>query len=276
MSKQFGLDNLTIYRQPGFSVSRNDKGGWTGRGTYEMTQKAWESPTVRARFARLAPIENIDPEVESFLRFLRVDTVDVISDVGNTVTLDVTYTSGQTFQFDPTTGEPLEDAAFSTRLEIRERQDSILTAPKFLELTQDEQDALQLLLNGSLVYVKDVFATPPAEPALFWVRQQNLSAYLPALISDDAKEFAALIARGLKERTVYSVNWVYTTQGINRISANVLQNLNNAKNPPGNPPTPSGRDWKFIGATQETRGALISTTLQYELSEPGGWPEILE
>jgi hypothetical protein len=67
-----------------------------------------------------------------------------------------------------------------------------------------------------------------------------------------------------------------TTEGMTPITAAQLGRLNQARTPPGNPPTPATRDWKFIGATQETHGELVRTTLEYELSEPGGWPSILE
>jgi hypothetical protein len=114
---------------------------------------------------------------------------------------------------------------------------------------------------------------PPQEilPSL-----SDYTALIEQLTTPAAIDFAERISRGETTRIVHSVNWVVSSDGIGKISAAQLARLNQARNPPGNPPTPANHDWKFIGATQESRGELIRTTLEYELSPPGGWPAILE
>lgn len=45
--------------------------------------------------------------------------------------------------------------------------------------------------------------------------------------------------------------------------------------PPGNPPTPSGRNWKCVGFGKETNGKDIVYSARFQLSGPGGWDEKL-
>ena len=280
MTTQFGYELGEIYPQPGFTVTRGDQGGWTASGEYEMSRATWDQPETRSKFSRRASITQIDPSIESFYQFLVLESVNVISDVADTITARVEYSGSIVDQYQGDNTDTLApDVEFTTRLEIRERQESILTSKSFTNLSVDEQGLIGLMLAGSLVYL----AVSDQDPRLLYFppsgNESDLEDFIPIeqqLSTPAAMDFAERISRGETTRIVHSVNWVVSSDGIGRITAAQLGRLNQARTPPGNPPTPSDHDWKFIGATQEERGELIRTTLEYELSPPGGWPEILE
>jgi hypothetical protein len=271
-----GISQNVIYPQPGFSPRRDDRGGWTATQDYIVLRSSWQNQVVRNKFARGTPILTIDPTLEPFYGFLALADVSATHEEGDHVRLSCVFTGSQEFGFDPTTTDTIADgAAFTTRLEIRERQEGILTSKAFQDLATREQDALRLLLAGGVVYISDQFGDDG--PKLYFTPQGTLLVqYFDQLSSAGALDLADRISRGQTTRTVYSVSWVVTTEGMTPITAAQLDRLNQARTPPGNPPTPATRDWKFIGATQETHGELVRTTLEYELSEPGGWPAILE
>lgn len=68
---------------------------------------------------------------------------------------------------------------------------------------------------------------------------------------------------------IYGVTRVYRRGSIPKSILNGIGTI--FSNPPGNPPTPSGRNWLKMSPTSRRRGNVMQLTSNYMLSGMGGW-----
>jgi hypothetical protein len=126
------------------------------------------------------------------------------------------------------------------------------------------------LLGGGFEY-------KPSTGKLVTITEDNNFKESPEqLTAADAKSFAALIQQGQTtyERSQYT--WTESTEGLGQLTAAQLNKLGLIATPRGTPPEAGGtRNWKLTSATQSQQGELYKTTLEWQLSDEGGFNSFL-
>lgn len=275
MSTLQGITNNQIYPQPGFNASRDENGGWRGSAEFVVTTATWAQASWRAQFAKGTPITSLDPTLDPFFSFLTVDTQTVTRNEGGLVTVLVEVTGGaDQWSTEGTTPDLSEVALPTYRLEGRLQEFPLSQHPKWIDLSSDEQYSLSNLLNDRVVYGIPENET---EKKVFWP-QGNLWFADEQIASPDGLDFLNLILAGVKSYFVPTLTWTESTQGSSPMTAEQIDKLGRIDpSPRGNPPKPTAgtRDWMLTGASQEQRGELYQTQIEWTLSDRDGWSNFL-
>jgi hypothetical protein len=274
MSTLQGITNNQIYPQPGFSAARDENGGWRGSAEFVVTTATWAQASWRAQFAKGTPITQLDPTLDPFFSFLTVDTQTVTRNEGGLVTVMVEVTGGADQWSTEGSSPSLAEAALPTyRLEGRLQEFPLSQHPKWVELSENEQYTLGNLLNDRVVYGIPENET---EKKIFWP-QGNLWFQDEQIETGNGYKFLDLILAGVKTYYVPTLSWTESTQGSSPMTADQIGKLGRIDaSPRGNPPTPSGtRNWMLTGASQEQRGELYQTQIEWTLSDREGWSNFL-
>ncbi len=270
-----GIYNYNIYPQPDFSADQDQNGGWVARQSYIVTKTTWASSEWRSKFSRGTQITVVNPSLEGFYSFLRIASSSFTDEGGDIITVNVEYAGTSWSQFDDkeisTESEP------TYRLEGRIGERSIAEHPKFKALAAVEQSSLQRLLNDEVIwFYDDVFTNAWG---LYEIIDGTTKRALPdgqQLTSKNGIAFAEMIAKGLKSYMFPTVTWTETTSGTSSMTSQQLNKLGKISIPRGDPPEANGtRNWMLTGASQEQRGELYQTTLEWTLSEEDGWDKLL-
>lgn len=269
-----GIYNYNIYPQPDFSADQDQNGGWVARQSYIVTKTTWASSEWRSKFSRGTQITVVNPSLEGFYSFLRIASVSFSDDGGEIVTVSVEYSGTSWSQFDSQNISGESEPTY--RLEGRIGEKSLSEHPKWQSLNATEKSSLQLLLSDQVVWQYDQFS---AEWGLWWPRNETQQAKLPdseQLGSETAINFAFLISGGVKTYISPTITWTETTSGNDGMTSSQLSKLGKISTPRANPPSAQGsRNWMLTGATQEQRGELYQTTIEWTMSESDGWDEFL-
>ncbi|MGA0846778.1 MAG: hypothetical protein ACO3RV_09570, partial [Luteolibacter sp.] len=143
---------------------------------------------------------------------------------------------------------------------------------KWKDLSYEEQYSLGNLLNDRVVYG---IRENETDKKIFWP-EGNLWFADEQVSSSDGVAFRDLIVSGVKSYVFPTVTWTESTQGTDPMTAAQLNLLGRISNPRGNPPTASGgRNWMLTGASQEQRGELYQTQIEWTLSDRDGWSNFL-
>lgn len=277
------IRNLTtgeVIPQMGFTPTRNENGGWTASRDYYMTKATWESANIRNRFARGQTLTIADPSVDSFYSFLTVESISVSYEDSNTVRLSVNYSGIYFAQYDSQQAELTEYVEPTYRLDLRLMETSLKDHPNWSNLSSDEDYALRSLLGGDSVAGPgklSVGSVAEINGKMTYVPLANSSgSSITWLVDTDAYKFCSIIAGGVTTYQTPTITWTEILQGNTGMTAAQLNLLGKISTPRGNPPTPSGnRNWMLTGATQEQKGDLFQTTIEWTLSERGGWDAYL-
>jgi hypothetical protein len=268
MSTIKGLGLTDAEPQPGFTATKAENGGWTGRHTFAIRRTAWANASVRNKFAKGISITTLDPDLSGFWSFLKTVETEVTSEEGDFTMVSVTLSGAQ----GATYGEGgLDEEAEPTYRLSGQLQDAPLSMhPKWAALSPIEKQALGEMISQGFVYDPPTFRIGTKNEITFWV-ESNSDGEDYVLSSDDAKEFAVRIARGETTYLRPILTWTETTQGNSGLTNSQLNKLGNVATPRGNPPEAAGtRDWMLTSAFQEQQGELIRTDLEWTLSEKGG------
>lgn len=273
MSTIRGLGLFDSEPQPGFSATKAENGGWTGRHTFAIRRTAWANTSVRNRFAKGTSVTSIDPGLSVYWSFLKVVETEVTSEEGDFTMVSVTLSGGQ----GATYGEDgLGEGTDPTYRLSGQLQDAPLSMhPKWAAMEDKFKYALGELINGNVrpskeftqvgTYDDDDFFTPLKD-------EEDASI----TFEDDAIEFCKRIAVGETTYLRPILTWTESAQGEDGLTNSQLNKLGNISVPRGNPPEPSGtRDWMLTSAFQEQTGELIRTDLEWTLSEKGGHDSFL-
>jgi len=264
-----GLGFSDVEPQPGFTATQDENGGWTGRHTFAIRRTAWANSAVRGRFVKGVSITSLDPGLSPYWSFMKTVTREVTSEEGDFSMVTVTLSGGEGATYDD------EDLAADTEPTYRlsgQLQDAAMSLhPKWEVLTDEDKEFLGWMITGqanlypgTTNYIVRSFELPEdtSGPELPPVQHE---------VTADALEFAKRIARG---ETTYSrpvLTWTESTQGSGGLTNAQLDKLGNISTPRGSPPEAAGtRDWMLTSAFQETRGELVTTDLEWTLSEKGG------
>jgi hypothetical protein len=274
MATQIGLSTGEIIPLGQFSASQDQQGGWTATRQYYMLAATFASTTVANQFAPGSPAIVADSTIPAIFSFLVVESRSVQYGEAGTCTVTVNYTGAAGAQYDE--GSLSTGIESTYRLECRLIEVPLSEHPKWKALGEQEQSSLGLLLGDRIEWLKDPF---DAGYALWWPRTSDQQAQLPSgeqLTSADAIAFADLIGASIKTYFVPTITWTETTQGNEGMTAAQLNLLGKISTPRGGPPNASGgRDWMLTSASQEQRGELYQTTIEWTLSEREGWDAFL-
>jgi len=276
MSTKRGITDNQIYPQPGFSANRDENGGWSGSAEFILTTATWNQSTFKARFARGVSITTLDPTIDPYFSFLKITSQSVVRNEGGLVTVRVDVTGGQSAQFSgPDLGE---ETPTTYRLEGRLQEALLTEHPKCKVLTDVEQVALGKLISGEYAYGPDPFTDPSSATNVTFIpgAEQIVILSPDPITTDDAKAFALRISKGQKTYLVPAIVWTESTQGTDPMTAAQLNKLGYIATPRGDPPNVTGsRNWMLTSASQEQRGELYQTQLEWTLSDREGFDDFI-
>lgn len=269
-----GIYNYNIYPQPDFVADQDQNGAWTAKQSYIVSKTTWQSFEWRTKFSLGTQITVINPTLADFYSFLRIASISFTEDGGDIVTINVDFAGTSWSQFNDEAISADSDPTY--RLEGRLAEQPLSEHPKWKALVAKERNTLQLLLNDQAVWLYDQIAQ---EWGVWWPRNETQQAKIPdseQLTSETAIEFAQLISEGNKTYVFPTVVWTETTSGNSSMTSAQLNKLGKISTPRGNPPDAEGtRNWMLTSASQEQRGTLYQTQLEWTMSEKDGWSEFL-
>ena len=273
---QYGLPELGDWvPQPDFKAQQSKEGGWTATQSFQILRSSIDLETFQDQFRIGRPIEDLSPEIEGFWRFLGLASIPTVEhQEGDYSMIGVKFAgftglSSQGTEDDP--DEPEPTPSYTLRGSLTERD--ILQHPKILALAAPRDGRiLQLCKSGKYVYEGGEICTHPEDP-------EGNETFRPIPIqptAGDALDFAIKIANGEHTYLFPTFIWRKTWDGVAGIAAADIDNLGLVDIPEGDFPVLEGnRDWMLVNATQDQEGLKFRNTLEWELSDRGGWDALL-
>ena len=263
---------------------QDPKGGWKATRAYYMTKDTWESSAIQLRFANGVPISTADPSVGSIFNFLTVESRAASYEDSSTVLLTITYTGAPEAQWGGEDGNQLSlEAQPLYRLECRLRDLPFSDHPKWKALDDDERYLLGKVLKGDAEFTKNtdqsftkaVWKYEPSAGIIF-VGQETQDGSTIELSSTEALNFSYWLNEGQTTYLSPTFTWTETTQGNSKTTSNAVNVMGKIDTPRGDPPSPTGtRNWMMTSSSQEQRGELYQTTIEWTLSEDGEWDSFI-
>jgi hypothetical protein len=275
MSTIKGLGLTDAEPQPGFTATKAENGGWTGKHTFAIRRTAWANASVRNKFAKGISITTLDPDLSGFWSFLKTVETEVTSEEGDFTMVSVTLSGAQGATYGE--GGLGEDAEPTYRLSGQLQDAPFSEHPKWKTLTEKQQTALGHLINGVMTFDEETGKISTINPEAA-DSSEFFDPFLPydEIVVDDCLEFAKLISKGESTYLRPVITWTESTEGNDGLTNAQLNKLGNIATPRGNPPEAAGtRDWMLTSAFQEQQGELIRTDLEWTLSENGGHSSFL-
>ncbi len=274
MATQIGLTTGEVIPLGQFTATQDQQGGWTATRQYYMLASTFASSTVASQFARGSSAIVADNTIPAIFDFLVVESRSVQYGEAGTCTVTVNYAGAAGPQYGDDDDTLAEQALPTYRLEGRLQELELSQHPKWQDLSEDEQYSLGNLLADRVVY--GIPEGESSEKRIYWPEPPNLSYDAEQITSADGILFRDLIVSGVKTYVVPTITWTETTEGPTGMTAAQLNKLGKISTPRGGPPTPSGtRNWMLTGASQEQRGTLYQTTIEWTLSERDGFSNFL-
>ena len=152
----------------------------------------------------------------------------------------------------------LENPAYSCSFTVQ--ADPLLLHPRYRASVSDEDaELLREVENGATLLSQVTYK------GMVMTLKQAL-----AKLSGAAAEL-----RGYYLRGVFQYHEVYADATARWKGSAATFEVGQICVPPGNPATPSGRNWKCVGYGKETNGNDVIYNARFQLSGPGGWDEKL-
>lgn len=268
MSTIKGLGFSDVRAQPGFTATRDENNGWTGQHTFAIRRTAWDNSAIRSKFIKGVAVTALDPDLSFYWSFLTVVSVEVTSDEGDftMVTVQVSGSEGASYNDGDLGAEAVPTYRLSGQL-----QDAPLSMhPKWGALSDNFKFALGELINGNARPSVEFTQAGKYDDENFFEPLKDATD-TSITFTGDAIEFCKIIARGETTYLRPVITWTESLQGEDGLTNAQLNLLGNISTPRGGPPEAAGtRDWMLTSAFQEQRGELITTDLEWTLSEKGG------
>lgn len=265
--------------QPGYTVTRNEQGGFAGSATYYIA-----SSLAKAKVDSLPPgllVSSFDSgQIGIDYPFLGVSSVSIGFEEAGITAINITFAGafGPQYEDEELTGSgggggggaPPESSPEipvpSYRIEARIAEVPISDHPKFRALDETAKFVLGKLIIG------DFMMEGPDGPYVGfydeindnWRYYKSGSSWYE--LTGDTLEFAKRITRGEVSYRGASISYIESTQGTSPMTPAQLNRLGKKSTPRGNPPTVVGRDWMLVSASQDQRGVLYQTNIEWELS----------
>ena len=269
---------------PDFAATQSKEGGWTATQSFTILRATLDLETFQDDFRIERPIEDLYPEIEQYWRFLGLASIPRVRHIVGGLTVISAKFAGFTGPSGEGTGddddEPEPIPTYSLRGGVTERD--IMLHPKVIALAnRNDIGILSFLKRGIYQYYDAGDGAGPLVSAKHIDEQSNVTwRPLPGgaggqPTAGDATTFAWLIQRGHHTYKFPSFTWVKTWDATVEINPNEIDNLGSRDVPDGDFPFPGGvaeaRDWLLTNATQEQDGLKFRNSLEWELSDRGGW-----
>jgi hypothetical protein len=279
MATIFGLAINDIEPNADFRPVQSENGGQTATQTFTLRTQSWNNSTVRNKFRRGTNITELNPDIGTQWNYFTITSIALDFQEGDILVVTVDFSGSSTAQYpeDDPDGGISEEAIPTYRLEGRLAEKPFAEHPKWKALGEQEQIALGKLISGDYGWGPDPFGSPTDNATHIIQGDGTITIITPdPITSADGIEFAKRITKGESTYLVPSTTWTETTQGNEGMTAAQLNKLGRISTPRGGPPTPSGsRNWMLTGASQEQRGDLYQTQLEWSLSERDGYDSFL-
>ena len=281
---QYGPPELGDWvTQPDFKAQQSKEGGWTATQSFQILRSSIDLETFQDEFRIGRPIEDLSPGIEGFWRFLGLASIPSVEhQEGDYSIIGVKFggftgmSSQGTEEEAEVPDEPVPMPTYSLRGSLTERD--ILLHPKVLALAAPrDRQILRLCMSGKYAYDsgQDKICTHPEDP-------EGNETFRPIPIqptAGDARNFAIKVANGEHTYLFPTFIWQKTWDGAAGIAAADMAALGLVDEPDGDAPFPAGnaegRDWMLVNASQEQDGLKFRNTLEWELSDRGGWDTLL-
>jgi hypothetical protein len=268
MSTIKGLGLTDAEPQPGFTATKAENGGWTGRHSFAIRRTAWANASVRNRFAKGISITTLDPDLSGFWSFLKTVETEVTSEEGDFTMVSVSLSGAQGATYGE--GGLGDDAEPTYRLSGQLQDAPFSLHPKWEPMEEKFKYALGELINNNVRPSKEFTQVGTYDEDDFFTPLKD-SEDASITFEGDAIEFCKRIAAGESTYLRPVITWTESTQGNDGLTNSQLNKLGNVATPRGNPPEAAGtRDWMLTSAFQEQQGELLRTELEWTLSEKGG------
>jgi hypothetical protein len=260
----FGFSANEMKPQPGLQISRSESGGFSA--THEIIIKAEDFANLAPNFVRGTPLVDIDPTIPPpFDEFLTVDTISFTRTDGDLYVFNITAT-GAPAQFEADELTPGVEPTYALTGQLQDIPFSM--HPKWKALGDGDKYLLGRLLNNDLTY--DI-----ASQTLYY-NEDSPREFYEQLSDPNAMEFAARIQQGQSTYQKSGYTWNEATEGADQLTPQQINTLGKISTPRGNPPEATeDRNWMLTSVSQSQSGELYRTTLEWTLSEEGGWDDFL-
>jgi len=280
--------------QPDFQAEQSKEGGWTATQSFQILRGSLDLETFQDDFRINRPIEDLYPEIEGFWRFLGLASIPRVKHIAGGYSMITVKFAGYTGPSGSGTEEDVPDVpapvpTYSLRASMFDR--NILLHPKVVAIADaldHNYDILTGLKDGRFTYYAgsgDLFG--PVVCAKFIDEQSHVTwRELPGGAggqpsSGDANDFAERIFGGVHTYLCPTFIWSKTWESIHGLADEDIADLGLVDTPDGEAPfsgarpNPENRDWMLVSANQEQEGPKFRNSLEWQLSDRGGWDALL-
>ena len=261
---------------PDFQAQQSKEGGWKATQSFQIVRETLDDTTFQNDFSIGRPIGDLWPEVEDYWRFLGLASIQRVRNMAGglyVISAEFAGYSGPSGQGTDETASDLPEPAptYTLRGGIQERD--ILLHPKVVALAAArDKKILSLCKKGKYVWDET------AEISTHTIDEEGNDLFRPIPVqptAGDAADFAKKIANGLHSYKFPSFMWEKTWEAEEGLKAADIEKLGLVAVPDGNPPAFADRDWMLVNASQVQDGLKFRCTLEWELSDRGGWDALL-
>lgn len=268
----YGLQPGEIQWEQGFRATRDDTGAWIGSESFQV---------LKPYLTKVVPKKGAPCQYPG-RSYMLCTSVNVENLPGSFDRVTVNYGGNDedgTFEFDDEE-EDFEDAElnkYTYELSINVSTEPIETNSKFRNISREDRDIIYNLLQGNLERSKKKDGELLAEPYTFYRNDNPDDKGKAYLVSEEnyARELVDYILNGVtgyqRARQIWRVS--YNSPALP--AANILNFVGYITSAKGAPALADGRNWLFTGIDARFENGVCATTLEFQLSETGGWDTFL-
>ena len=264
----YGLSVGEFIVQNDFSARRSDKGGWTATQSFLAIKGSLNETAFRNKFADGTKLTDLDPNADVYFERLQLQSADVQDAEGPYQKIAVNFAGYAGSEENPEEAQPIVPV-YSLKGGLRSR--SIMEHPDVVALTKVQKGLVKDTITDEYVwdFTDSKLKMRNGDQSNDFISVMKPTEIQPA---GDAVTFCELASNGIIDYDSPTFFWRKTWQSEVGLLAADLNDLGKVSDPDGDHPTPDGgRDWRLVDASQENRGALFDNSLEWELSERGGW-----
>lgn len=252
-----------------FKASQSESGGWLASQSFTFLEDSLNDTTFTNRFKKGTRLIDLNPSLPDFWSRVYLEKTEVSSQKGPFQTISAHFAGYAGFETNSQNPQPTFPT-YALRGGLRSR--SIIEHPKVAALfyTMDRR-YIQGAIDGYYAW-DSVGAVGRIISNDDTTQISECTAVYPAVTEGDALDFFKLASAGDITYDSPTLFWTKSWDsevGITKAQLALLGKVDD--NVDGDPPTETGRDWRLNDAYNEKKGELNRNSLEWELSERGGW-----